>query len=143
MAKFKVTLTQQERDELQSLIKTGKATARKINHACILLLSDEGEIRPGKMDLRIVELLDISVKTVERFRKRFIEEGLEQAVAPKPQPKRPGKVKMQGAVGENSSKWPAAILRKDVADGRCSCSRTKWSFSRMSKVCLMKRSRSR
>ena len=98
MAKFQVTLTQDERDELQSMVKTGKAAARKINHARILLLADEGEFGPGKTDVSIVDALDTSVRTVERVRKRFVEEGFEQAVNPKPQPKRPSKVKIQGKV---------------------------------------------
>lgn len=98
MAKFKVTLTQQERDELQSMVKRGKAAARKINHARILLLADEGEFGPGKTDVSIIESLETSVRTVERVRKRFVEEGFEQAVNPKPQPKRPSKVKIQGKV---------------------------------------------
>lgn len=98
MAKFAVTLTQDERDELQLLVKTGKAAARKINHARILLLADEGEFGPGKADVSIVEALETSVRTVERVRKRFVEEGFDQAVNPKPRPKRPSKVKIQGKV---------------------------------------------
>ena len=98
MTKFKVTLTQDERNELQLLVKKGKAAARKINHARILLLADDGEFGPGKTDVTIVEALETSVRTVERVRKRFVEEGFEQAVNPKPQPKRPSKVKIQGKV---------------------------------------------
>lgn len=98
MVKFKVTLTEQERDELRALVTAGKAAARKMNHARILLLADEGEFGPGKTDLDIVEALGTSVRTVERVRKRFVEEGTDQAVNPKPQPKRPGKVKIQGKV---------------------------------------------
>lgn len=98
MAKFKVTLTQDERNELQSMVKTGKTAARKINHARILLLADEGDFGPGKTDSSIVDALETSVRTVERVRKRFVEEGFEQALNPKPQPKRPSKVKIQGNV---------------------------------------------
>lgn len=100
MAKYKVTLTQDERDELQSMVKKGKAAARKINHARILLLADEGEFGPGKTDVRIVDALETSVRTVERVRQRFVEEGFSEAVNPKPQPKRPSKVKIQGNVEE-------------------------------------------
>jgi len=100
MAKFKVTLTQDERDELQSMVKKGKAAARKINHARILLLADEGEFGPGKTDVRIVDALGTSARTVERVRQRLVEEGFSEAVNPKPQPKRPSKVKIQGKVEE-------------------------------------------
>lgn len=100
MAKYRVTLTQDERDELQSMAKKGKAAARKINHARILLLTDEGEFGPGKTDVSVVDALGTSMRTVERVRKRFVEEGLPEAVNPKPQPKRPSKVKIQGKVEE-------------------------------------------
>lgn len=100
MAKYKVTLTQEERDELQLVVKKGKAAARKINHARILLLADEGEFGPGKTDAWVVDALGTSARTVERVRKRFVEEGFSEAVNPKPQPKRPSKVKIQGKVAE-------------------------------------------
>jgi len=66
MAKFKVTLTEDERSELQSLMKKGKAAARKINHARILLLADEGEFGPCKTDAEVVAALQTSVRTVDR-----------------------------------------------------------------------------
>lgn len=95
---YRVTLTAEERNVLQTLIKTGKAAARKLNHARILLLTDEGEEGPGKPDRMIAEALDTSLRTIERVRKRFVEEGFEQAVNPKPRPKRPSKVKIQGEI---------------------------------------------
>lgn len=131
MAKYKVTLTQDERDELQALVKKGKAAARKINHARILLLADEGEFGPGKTDLRIVEALGTSARTVERVRKRFVEEGFAQAVNPKPQPKRPSKVKIQGKVEEQlvelacsdppagRARWTLQLLAKELVILSC------------------------
>jgi transposase len=98
MAKYKVTLTEEERDELTRLIKTGKAAARKLNHARILLLSDEGPGGPGKTDRQIAESLDTGQRTIERVRKRFVEEGMEAAINPKPMPKRPNKVKIKGEI---------------------------------------------
>lgn len=101
MAKYKVTLTEDERVELKKLVTTGKAAARKLNHARILLLSDEGSEGPGKKDVQIAEALNTGKRTVERVRKRFVEEGLEQALSPKPQPKRPDKVKIKGEIAEH------------------------------------------
>lgn len=100
MAKYKVTLTEEERDELKGLVKTGKAAARKLNHARILLLSDEGPSGSGKTDSQIAEALDTGKRTVERVRKRFVEEGVEQAINPRPRPKRPSKVKIKGEIEE-------------------------------------------
>ncbi|MCB9137009.1 MAG: helix-turn-helix domain-containing protein [Caldilineaceae bacterium] len=101
MAKYKVTLTEEERAELKTLIKTGKAAARKLNHARILLLSDEGPEGSGKTDSEIAEALDTGTRTIERVRKQFVTEGLEQAINPKPRPKRPDKVKIKGEIEEH------------------------------------------
>ena len=100
MAKYKVTLVEEERDELNALVKTGKAAARKLNHARILLLSDEGPGGPGKTDGEIANALDTGKRTIERVRKRFVEEGIEQAIDPRPRPKRPSKVKIKGEIEE-------------------------------------------
>lgn len=100
MAKYKVTLADEERDGLKALIKTGKAAASKLNHARILLLSDEGPGGPGKTDCQIAEALDTGQRTIERVRKRFVEEGIEQAINPRPRPKRPSKVKIKGEIEE-------------------------------------------
>lgn len=100
MAKYKVTLTEDERSELKKLITTGKAAARKLNHARILLLSDEGAEGPGKNDAEIAEALNTGRRTIERVRQQFVEEGLEQALNPRPQPQRPDKVKIKGEIAE-------------------------------------------
>ena len=100
MIKHRVTLTEAERDELTALIKKGKTAARKLNHARILLLSDEGAAGPGKTDEAIVEALQTSQRTIERVRKRFVEEGLAPAVNPRPRPKRPSQVKIKGEIEE-------------------------------------------
>lgn len=98
MAKYKVTLTEDERNELKKLVTTGKAAARKLNHARILLLSDEGPEGPGKKDIQIAEALHTGRRTVERVRKRFVEEGVEQALNPKARPKRSEQVKIKGEI---------------------------------------------
>ncbi len=100
MAKYRVTLVEEEREELKSLIKTGQGAARKLNHARILLLSDEGPEGPSKPDSQIAEALDTGLRTIERVRKRFVTEGLAEALNPKPRPKRPDKVKIKGEVEE-------------------------------------------
>lgn len=100
MAKYKVTLTEDERTELKKLVTTGKAAARKLNHARILLLSDEGVEGPGKKDAQIAEALNTARRTIERVRQRFVEAGVEQALNPQPRPKRPDKVKIKGEIAE-------------------------------------------
>jgi hypothetical protein len=83
MAKrYRVTLTQPERQELQQLISRGKADARKLTHARILLQADEAAGGPRRTDEKIASALNTATRTVERVRERFVEQGLEAALVP-------------------------------------------------------------
>ncbi len=68
--KYIVDLTSEEREELEALISSGVAPARKLTRARILLKADE-----GWTDKAISEALDVGTATVERVRKRFVEWG--------------------------------------------------------------------
>jgi transposase len=78
--KYKVRLTDDERQELSSLVSKGKAAARKLTRARILLLADESEAGASWSDDQIVEALAISRRTVERTREKWVESGLEAAL---------------------------------------------------------------
>jgi transposase len=80
MKKYIVELTDEERRELRSLAKTGKAAAYKIRHANILLKADQAEGGPGWTDQQIIEAFSCSEGTVANVRKRFVIEGFEAAV---------------------------------------------------------------
>jgi transposase len=69
--KYLVDLTDLEKLELEKLLKGGKHQSRKLTRARILLLANE-----GKTDDEIVSALRTARPTVERTRKRFVEEGL-------------------------------------------------------------------
>lgn len=84
--KYVVTLSEEERCELQSMISTGKSAARKLIHARVLLLAD-ARLESNRTDQQIVEALGVSVRTVERIRQRFVEEGFEAALNPKSRPR--------------------------------------------------------
>jgi len=98
MIRYKVTLTTEERQLLEKLVSSGKGAARKLTHARILLLADEGEHGPGRTNAAIVAALQVGERTVERVRKRFVMESFEAALEPRPQPPRPDKVKIKGAI---------------------------------------------
>ena len=83
--KYIVSLTENERTYLQELTQKGKTAARKINHARILLKADISQENGGWNDHQISEALDVSRRTIERVRQRLVEEGLEQAINPRPQ----------------------------------------------------------
>lgn len=82
--KYRVTLTAEERVEMEALISKGKADARKLAHARILLQADEADGAPARTDPMIASALNVSTRTVERVRRRFVEEGTEAALLPKP-----------------------------------------------------------
>jgi transposase len=97
MKKYRVTLTAEERESLVALIAVGKAAAKKLTHARILLKADQAEGGPGWIDQRIAEALEVSVATIERVRQRFVEEGLESALGRKKQDKPSRERKLDGA----------------------------------------------
>lgn len=93
MKKYKVTLTDEEGEELRQLIGKGKGAARKLLHARILLKADSQQ---GWSDQAISQALEVSISTIERVRERFVEEGLTAALERKA-PKRVYKRKLDGA----------------------------------------------
>ena len=81
---YRVKLTPDERAQLVELLSKGKAAARTLTHARILLKADEGEAGPRLSDEAIAHALDVNRSTVERVRIRCIEEGFEAALRPRP-----------------------------------------------------------
>ncbi len=75
----RVRLSAEERAELSGIVN-GQAAARRRKHAHILLLADEERKDGGRTDADIASVLDVGTATVERVRKRCVEEGLEAAV---------------------------------------------------------------
>ena len=78
--KYIVTLTDEERRMLQEMLSRGKAAARKLTHARILLKADAADGGPNWNDAKIAEGLEVGRATVERGRREFVEEGLEAAL---------------------------------------------------------------
>jgi transposase len=77
--KYVVNLSKEEKEQLEELTSKGHSAARKLRRAHILLLADE-----GLKDVEIAKALNAAVTTVERVRKRFVEEGLEAALSERP-----------------------------------------------------------
>lgn len=80
MKKYIVELTSEERKQLQQLVKKGKVAGYKIRHAQMLLKADQGNQGPGWPDAQVAEVFAAHVTTIERLRKRFVEQGLEVAL---------------------------------------------------------------
>ena len=110
MEKYRVNLTDEERDTLNGLLKKGKVAARRLAHARILLLADEGQD-----DAAIAEAVAVSSRTINRVRKRLVTEGFLAALDHKPQPPRPDKVKIKGNVEQELVR----VACSDPPEGRC------------------------
>lgn len=81
MKKYKVTLTEEERRELTSIIQKGKHRSQKVLNALILINCDEGEFQTYRSkNEAIADILQISMRKIGRVKKCFVEEGLEVAL---------------------------------------------------------------
>ena len=119
--RYRVTLTEQERGALQKLVSTGKAAAKKLVRARIVLLADQAEGSPGLSDPEIMKSLGCGRVTVERVRKQFVEDGLEATLQPAPrkrvyQRRLDGKAEAHlvalacGSPPEGRSRWTLRLL---------------------------------
>lgn len=77
---YPVVLTDEQRERLEHLTRTGKAPVAKVRHARVLLLSDGGRAGGRLTRDRIADVLGMHVNTVDRLRKRFVCEGEEPAL---------------------------------------------------------------
>jgi hypothetical protein len=124
--KYRVTLTAEERQELQALIAKGKARARKLAHARVLLQVDEtaGAARTNE---ETADALNLSTRTVERVRERFVEQGLAAALLLKPSTRRYERA-FDGAQAAQLIALACSAPRKASHAGPCVCWPSKrWS----------------
>lgn len=105
--KYLVDLTDEERTELKKLVHTGKARARRLYRARVLLLADE-----GVTDVEIARVLHLGKSTIERTRMRFVEGGVERALTDRP---RPGKARLLNGKQEA---FLVALACSDPPEGR-------------------------
>ena len=81
MKKYIVTLTKDERETLDKLISKGKHKSQKILNTLVLLGCDKGEYQTKRStNEEISRILNISMRKIDRVKKRFVEEGLDIAL---------------------------------------------------------------
>jgi hypothetical protein len=95
--RYRVTLTEQEREELEVLTKSGKIHTRRFIHARALLLGDAGPKGPAWNVADTAAALGVTSRTIEHLKKRFVEEGFEATLERKPREKPPREVIFDGA----------------------------------------------
>ena len=128
LPRYRVTLTEQERKELEALTRCGKTGAKKFIHARALLLCDTSTHGPGWTVSDIASALGVSSRTIEHLKKRFVEEGLEAALERKPREKPPREVRFDGAfearlislacsdAPEGHRRWTVRLLADKVVE---------------------------
>ena len=86
MVRYKVTLTDSELEQLQVLMSKGKHSSLQFRNSFILFNCQEGEHGQKASNEQIAQMLQITTKTVERLKQRFVEEGFEACMDRKPYP---------------------------------------------------------
>jgi transposase len=95
--RYRVTLTKEERKELETMTRRGKTHARRFIHARALLLCDAGADGPAWNVSDVAEALGVTSRAIEHLKKRFVEDGLEAALERKAREKPPREVIFDGA----------------------------------------------
>ena len=96
MRKYIVRLTAEERQKLRLFLRAGKFSYHEELRARILLKSDQSDGRDWMTDEEIARALDVVVKTVERTREKFVQEGFEACLRNPRRQKPPHNLKLDG-----------------------------------------------
>jgi transposase len=123
--KYHVTLTETERQELESLIRSGESSARTQTRARILLLTDENQ-KKKKGTQEIASVLMCSLPTITAIRRKFVEGGLDNALYDKPRPgavpKITGEIEAQltlfacSSPPEGKARWTLQLLADKLVE---------------------------
>lgn len=114
LPRYRVTLTEQERKELETLTRRGKTPARRFIRARALLLCDAGTDGPAWTVVDTAAAMGVTSRTIEHLKKRFVEDGLEVALERKPREKPPREVSFDGAFEARL----IALACSDAPEGR-------------------------
>ena len=118
--KYAVRLAQEQREELQRLVRVGKNSARVTARARILLKSGDGWAAP-----QVAEALDVALSTVyNRVSSALPKKGWRRFCGTVPRPTGPGSWTI--GAKPTSSPWPAAQRRRGTATGLCGCWPGRW-----------------
>ena len=78
MKRYVVTLTEEEREMLESLASKGSHRSQKILNALVLLACDRGQFQSARSrNEDIARVLNVSMRKIDRVKKRFVEDGLD------------------------------------------------------------------
>lgn len=84
MVKYRIALTKNEREELMSIISKGRHSSQTFRTAYILLNCDEGRYADKITNEQISQVLKVGMRTIDRVKKKFLEEGFEASLERRP-----------------------------------------------------------
>ena len=128
MKKYIVRLTLEERETLLKLITSGRGPARMFTRARILLKADQSDNGPGWPDEKISEAFDVTIQTIERIRKQFVEEGVDAVLSRRKYKQKVSRKKIDGDVEarlialscseppEGRARWTLRLLADSVIE---------------------------
>ena len=94
--RYKVTLTKEERDDLNLISTKGRRAARTVLYARALLLLDAGEFGPKWNVWKVAEAIGVTSRSLEHIKKRFVEEGPQAAIERKKRVSPPREIQFGG-----------------------------------------------
>jgi hypothetical protein len=139
--RYRVTLTKAERKELEAMTHRGKIEARRFINARVLLLCDAGPEGPAWKIADVASALGVSSRSIEHLKKRFVENGLEAALARKKREKPPREVKFDGAfearlialacskVPDGYRRWTVRLLAEKAVEVQRVLKKTNFSLT--------------
>ena len=117
--RYRVTLTKEERNELEAISTKGKRAARTVLYARALILLDAGEYGQQWVVAQVAEALGTTSRSLEHLKKRFVEEGLPAAIEWKKRITPPRKIQFGG-------KFEAKLI--DMACSEAPEGRKRWTM---------------
>lgn len=126
--RYRVTLTEQERSELEAMTKRGVSHAKRVIYARALLLVDTGPAGPSWSTENIIKALGIGERSLDHLKQRFVEGGISAALERKQREKPPREVKFDGTfearllalacsdAPEGHSRWTIRLLAEKVVE---------------------------
>jgi len=84
MIRYTIKLLKKEVEELQSIINKGSHTSQTFRTAYILLNCDEGKYSEKVTNEQISKVLKVSMRTIDRVKKKFIDEGIDTVLERRP-----------------------------------------------------------
>jgi len=126
--RYRVTLTKEERHELEAISTKGKRAARTVLYSRALLLLDTGEYGPKWLVEKVAEALGVTSRSLEHLKKRFVEQGLSAAIERKERRTPPREIQFGGdfeaqllalacsEAPEGKSRWTVRLLAEKMVE---------------------------